>query len=270
MGEPITIHTAHYTFNLDIRNNFSRGVWFSQHLVVGDPIKPCLSLNISTVESLSVIPNNKIDTAKLCNIEALYNCVLEDDAEDLFSKYSFGKELLEWVIEYIKTEFKHVKFLELDDQSYIPCNRETNETLDLLTYSIAVNKKTWYELHFNAFINDKQLYEKYNKQIQVYSLESTKSDNWDTFFLKNFTSMYARDTILQNEGLYKNMYEESKTFPEFFRKLANAVGKEEKCKFFKWWLQEFISSNINISRRWTIKLKVDGGKSQRKSRRLRK
>jgi hypothetical protein len=267
------IHTEHYSFILrTINNRNNDNIWYSQYLEVGDSNKPCLSLTINTADSNAIFNKETVETAKLSNIEALYNCVLEEDADNLFSKFSFGKELLKWVIEYITSEFKHVVFLQLDDESYIPCNRATNETLDLLTYSIALNNKTWYELNFNAFISNKNIYDRYKKEIDIYSSASTKSkSSWTVFFLKNVTSMYARNMILQDEIMYKRIYEESVTFPEFFRALVKIVGKENKCKFFKGWLQEFINSQISVTRRWIIRLKAEGGSyKNKKSRKSRK
>lgn len=262
-----TIKTEHYTFNVRIKPDYVREVLFKYYIDIGDSNKPCLSLIIFTEEAANMIQDGLEKVAKLSNIDALYDCVIDQTKED-FSKHSFGKELLQWVIGYIKSEHKQVIYLQLDDESYIPCNRKPIETVDLLTYSIALNKKTWYELNFNAFIEKKDIYNKYKSEVNTYSLVSTKSSSsWELFFLKNVTSMYARNKILENEDLYKRIYEESSTFPEFFKKLAETIGRDDKCKFFKGWLQEFISSYIVISRRWTIRLKSEGGynKSRRKT-----
>ena len=252
-GTTVTkITTEHFTFNLSTTNNHARGIWYSQYLQVGDTKKPCLSLTIHTTDAEALFGTTIIKTARLSNIEALYDCVLD--------KYSFGKELLSWVIQYIKSTFKHVEYLQLDDESYIPCNRESNETLDLLTYSIALYDKTWYELNFNAFIADKNLYTKYLSQIDTYKSNATKSEiSWDRFFLQYVTLPYAKDIITANEEYYKNMYNTSSNFPEFFRKVKDGI--ENKCKFFKGWLQEFISSYININRRWTIPVTLRGPKT---------
>ena len=263
-----TIQTEHYKFNVSFTPGYARDILYKNYLEIGDPKKPCLSLNIFTKEASDMIEKGIDRTAKLSNIESLYECVIEQSNED-FSKYSFGKELLQWVISYIKSQHKQVELLQLTDESYIPCNRMPLDTVDLLSYSIALHSKTWYELHFNAYINDKQQYNNYKKDIEVYSSPLTKSANsWDTFFLKNITSVYTRDKILENEELYKSLYEDSDTFPEFFKKLSNVIGKENKCKFFKTWLQEFINSYVTITRKWTIKVKSDGGryKKSRKSR----
>jgi len=267
-GAVTQIQTSHFTFNLSTTNNHARGIWYSQYLQVGDTKKPCLSLTIHTSDAEALFGPTIIKTARLSKIEALYTCVLDD--KHTFDKYSFGKELLSWVVQYIKGNFKHVEYLQLDDESYIPCNRESNETLDLLTYSIALYGKTWYELHFNAIISDKNLYNTYLSQVETYKSNATKSEIlWDRFFLQYVTLPYAKDIITANEEYYKNMYDTSLNFPEFFRKVKDGIG-ENKCKFFKGWLQEFISSHININRRWTIPITQRGGSKTRKQRHSRK
>jgi hypothetical protein len=259
------IKTAHYTFNVLIKNNFSGNIHYSQYLEVGDHAKPCLSLRINTAESEQIFDSSIIKTAKLSNIEALYNCVLEDDAKERFETYSFGKELLLWVIDYIKINFTHVIYLQLDDESYIPCNRESEQTLDLLSYSIAINCKTWYEMNFNAILPSTEKYTIYKDEIKVYSSPEEKSKyNWKIFYLKNVTTPFAMNLIKADEDTYKNMYEESKTFPEFFRKLSDFIGKENRCVFFKNWLQEFIKSYINVEKRWIIPLHKNGGNRKRR------
>ena len=46
------------------------------------------------------------------------------------------------------------------------------------------------------------------------------------------------------------MYQESETLPEFFQSLSKTIKREEKCRFFKEWLEEFIKKRINIIRVW--------------------
>lgn len=264
-----TIQTEHYKFNVCFTPAYVRDILYRHYIEIGDPKHPCLSLNIFTKEASDIIEKGIDKTAKLSNIDALYECVIEQTNED-FSKYSFGKELLQWVIIYIKSKHNQVTILQLTDESYIPCNRRPLDTVDLLSYSIALYSKTWYELNFNAYIEDKEVYAMYKKSIGIYSLPSTKSANsWDTFFLKNITSVYAKNIILENEELYKTLYESSDTFPVFFKKISNVIGKENKCKFFKTWLQEFINSYVTITRKWTIKIKSEGGRYN-KSRKSRK
>jgi hypothetical protein len=260
----MNIQTEHYNFIVNVKKNYRDDIYYSEYLEVGNPEKPCLSLTINTAEAEEIFGAEFIKTAKLSNIEALYECVLQD-AKELFEKYSFGKELLQWVIHYIKTNFPHVKYLQLDDNSYIPCNRELNDTLDLLSYSIAIHCKTWYEFHFSAFIKERREYDIYKNSIEIYKRPETKAKvSWEVFYLKYITKPYPLDIIKNNEDKYKIMYNESLTFPDFFKSLSKSIDRENKCKFFKEWLQEFINSYVKVSRRWIIQLKREGGRRQTK------
>ena len=268
LGDTIKVKTEHFTFEVYVKNNYARDVYYSQYLEVGESTKPCLSLTIFTEDAEQFFGPDTIKTAKLSNIEALYNCVIEDDdSKNYFSKYSFGKELLLWVIKYIKSNFTHVKYLELDDESYIPCNRENIQTLDLLSYSIAVNCKTWYELHFNAYLPSKSNFDNYKMKVKTFCSSEFKSKiSWELFFLKYVTSRYANDIIKADEKTYENMYNNAKTFPEFFRTLSDFIGKEKRCIFFKHWLQSFVKNFVNVEKRWIIPLRPSGG--GKKSRRI--
>jgi hypothetical protein len=262
-----TIRSTHYSFQVLFRKNYARGIHYSQYLEVGDPKVPCLSLTINTLLSAELFGQDVPRTAKLHNIQALYDCVLDENVEDLFARHSFGKELLQWVLEYIQKEFPHVKFLELDDESYIPCNN--GPRLDLISYSVAMHCKSWYELHFNAKLVRKEKREKYKDDIRKYgSQEFKKSISWDIFVLYYVTNKTTKQTILDAEEMFKKMYEDSETFPIFFRKLNNTIGRETKCTFFAWWLGDFIKKFVSIEREWVVELEASGhsGGRRRKTR----
>lgn len=258
--EQLRGRTEHFTFDLSVKDNYVRGTHFSQYLELGKKSKPCLSLTIPTSESINLRRYEKINIAYLSNIESLYDCVIGMSYNN-FKKHSFGKELLNWTIGYIKTKFPHIEFLELTDESAIPCNRETNDILDLLSYNIALYGKTWYELKFNAIITNKEKYDIYQREVESYI--SSKMVDWDTFSLNKMNNQYVREALIENEDIYKTMYETSKSYPDFFKKVSTHLGNN-KCKFFKGWLQDFIESYVSISKRWTIPIRSIGG--ARKSR----
>jgi len=254
------VHTEHFTFDLLVKDNYVRGTHFSQYLELGKKERPCLSLTIPTAESIEIRRYENYNIAGLSNIESLYECVIGMSYNN-FKKHSFGKELLNWSIGYIKTKFPHIQFIELTDESAIPCNRETNDNLDLLSYSIALYGKTWYELKFNAIITNKEKYDIYKGEVDSYI--SSKMVDWDTFSLNKMNNQYIREALTENEDIYKRMYETSKSYPDFFKKVSAHLGNN-KCKFFKGWLQDFIDSYVNISKRWSIPISRVGG--SRKSR----
>lgn len=87
---------------------------------------------------------------------------MNDVSDEIYETYSSNIELLNGFLNYIKKTYPYIKDLKLIDSTFIPCNN--NDTLDLLTYYIALYGKTWYEDKYNAYSKDN--YDKYKEQIK--------------------------------------------------------------------------------------------------------
>lgn len=282
------ITTEHYTFELDIRKD-TTGPISTYILTVGDKEKPCLN---AIIPLKPIKTNNQekfynfIKYATLPNIEALHECLYENVTNKYFETYSFGVEMLQSLIRTIKNikEFEHITHIKLTDKSYIPCNRALNDTLDLITYNIALYGKTWYELNFSATafpdintnINNNnsnatnEEYKNYRNAIKKY-LSATTKDKTTFDELHAFISInnkYASAYINDHLGNIKNLYDESKTFPDFFIKLSKQIERTNKCRFFKTWLEDFIASRIPIRRTWYIPIRRSGKSGGFKTRKL--
>jgi hypothetical protein len=257
------VDTEHFRFNINITTRDFRGSDISRHYQIGSDKKPCLSLNLFLPVAEEIFGKEKLKIATLTNIESLYECVSNESSQEYFELYSFSKELLGFVQDHLRKTYPYIQTIRLTDDSYIPCNRAFNDTLDLLTYSIAHYKATWYERSFNAYFTPAEAFSKYRQQIEVYgSSESKAKLDWDSFFNSiQITTPLAIQKFTENMKEYKKIYESSKTFPDFFRALTNTLQKSEKCQFYKEWLQQFIESYISsIQRSWTIDLYPRGGK----------
>ena len=246
--------TAHYKFEMTITE--SKTILHDFYFIVGDKTKPCLEGNI-TLKNIS--NNSRYDdfenTARLEKINALQICSLDDITDNYMVQYSFGKELIEALIYFINSQFPTINTVSLSDYSYIPCIKDDPDTLDLLAYSIALHKKTWYEQQINAYILPKTKYEEYRKQVELYASKETK-DNIS--FLKIYKHIkensFANSIIKGNEEEYETIYNNAANLPEFFKELSKKIKREEKCRFFKGWLETFIGSMITIERRWYFDL----------------
>ena len=180
--------------------------------------------------------------------------------------HSFGNELLQWVYTHLRDNYKHITKIKLDDESYIPCNRPL-DTLDLMTYSIAHYKESWYEKNYKAYLLPENIHKKYRDGVEKYSSKEFKDTiSWERFYTVHFQSSteFAYRIVSGDIEKYKTMYESSVTFPDFFKALTETLQYTDKCKFYKSWLQQFINSVIPISRRWYITIKQSGGKRIRK------
>ena len=251
----LQITTPHYKYELTIHETNKTLQKYT--FIVGDKDKPCLEGSITLKNNTN---NNRfnslVNTAKLVKIDALQECSLDDITDEYMATHSFGKELIDSIIFFINSQFPSIKTVSLNDTSYIPCIRDSAETLDLLTYSIALYGKTWYEDKINAYIKPKEKYSEYRKQVEIYASKERKKQ-------LNFIDIYK---MIQNEreltnSIFDKNYKEfeeifnhASTLPEFFRGISKKIDRSQKCRFFKDWLEQFINSQINIDRTWYFDL----------------
>jgi len=265
------ISTGHYTIRLEktLRTDF-QGNPVSWHYLVGSKQKPCLSLSFYVKEMESKYGSIFIETANLNNIEALDECVENEVSDEVQEKYPFGRELLNWVLNHLQQSYPYIKHVKLSDNSYIPCNRKVLDTVDLLTYSIAHYGKTWYEQHYNAYLIPAEKMKVYKEQIATYTSPEFKSKyDWNTFLnTYAYTSTdFAFHRIQENYDTWEPLYTQSKTFPDFFMKLRPLILKQDKCMFYKSWLETFIKSVVSIHREWVIDIPTKRGGRRRKVKR---
>jgi hypothetical protein len=246
---------------------------FSNYFLVGDSTDPCLSMSIQTEESGNVFGKKFTETAHLMNIKNLRDCLYDEVPDEIYETASFGRELLDSVIEYTRINYPYVKRFKLSDKSYIPCG--DNDTNDLLTYSIALYGKTWYEMKYNAYMEPPGLFSIYRTEVGKYCSKETKSKiTWEVFMNKYILLglPFVIDKIGNNYAHYETMFNSSDTFPAFFVKLNKEVEKKDKCIFFKFWLEQFIASQIRIHREWFINLhksrQIGGKRKTMKNRRV--
>ena len=281
-----------YIMNKSVRYNRDN-VPFSNYFLVGDTTDPCLSMSIQTEEYRNVFGKKFTETAHLMNIKNLRDCLYDEVPDEIYERGSFhgvldtprgatlsqigselrARELLDSVIEYTRTNYPYVKRFKLSDKSYIPCG--DNDTNDLLTYSIALYGKTWYEMKYNAYMEPPGLFSIYRTEVTKYCSKETKSKiTWDVFMNKYILLglPFVIEKIGNNYAHYERMFNSSDTFPDFFVKLNKEVEKKDKCIFFKFWLEQFIASQIRIHREWFINLhqsrQIGGKRKTMKNRRV--
>lgn len=249
--------TPHYEFELRVvEQNIGMHTF---HFMTGNEKQPCLE-GIVTLENLT--KNDRMNamqyTAKLIKIEALHECSLQDISEEYMQRHSFGKEMIDAILFFIHSQFEMISSITLNDTSYIPCIRNTtlDNTLDLLTYSVALYGKTWYEDKLNAYLSPKHKHDRYRSQVDRYMTPETKQKHtWIEMYIRlTRGNIYTKQIMEQHHELFKNTFEESSTLPEFFRKISRVVPRESKCRFFKDWLEDFIKQYVTIEREWTIDL----------------
>lgn len=250
------IKTEHFTFELkrkNIENNYIHEAVF----LVGDENQPCLSLfvplRLTELGETNSRFQDKINIATLPYLEVIKDCIHDELANDLINKYSFGRELLNFMISGLKQNFKHIQYLSLNDQSNIHCGK--NKKLDLITYSMALYGKTWYELNFNAVQLPTNC--EYELAVKNYMKPSTKTA-YPFFELANFAkqNMMAHRYFTEHYNELEAEYNTCSTISEFLIALSKKIGRENKCIFFNVWISNFIISFIPINRDWYIPINV--------------
>ena len=241
--------TLHYTFKL-YRKESHTGISY----YIGDAPQYCLELYIPIPEKIDKRLEDIMYTAILHKIESLIYCSLKDISEDYMEKYSMGTEIFDVVNTLLQTRYPYIKYVSLDDKSQIPCNREHGDQLDLLTYSIAVNGYTWYEMKLNAYFLPNNMYEIYREQIKTYIHKDTKAtidfESLHDYILRSGNT-FAIDFFKNYIDILRNLYTNCTSFPDFFKCLGKLVHRRDKCKLFKVWLAKFIANKIpTITRAW--------------------
>lgn len=247
--------TPHYKYKLTLTETIHPLHKFT--FIVGNKDKPCLEGSIILKNTSKNNRYNSMEnTATLIKIDALQECSIDDINDEYMAKYSFGTELLDSILFFINSQFPSITTMSLNDASYIPCIRESKDTLDLLIYSIALYKSTWYEMKLNAYIKPKEKYDMYRKQVELYGSKETKGllDFIDIYKLILHSSEFTKNIFDKNYEEFENLFKKSETLPDFFKAISKKIQRNEKCRFFKDWLERFITSYIHIERSWYFDL----------------
>jgi hypothetical protein len=241
--------TKNYEYILHFELKHSRNGYTSAHLFVGDPKDPCLSLSVPLQDSLK---NNRYDVsdlsiANLNKIKDMKECIVSGNGP------SFAKELLTDVITVIRNNYDHIRHISLTDSSYIPC--DVDDTLNLLSYSVGLYGKTWYELNYDAYFVPRDKFIEYKCNVSEYSKKETKLV-WEKFIKSIYGTLniFAKEIFDEHANIIRDMYNAADTYPLFFQALSKFVPKEHKCKFFKDWFERFIENFVVVPRNWYIDL----------------
>lgn len=251
------ITTPHYKFVLNVTERTSPHHTLT-FFVGDDERRACLDAHV-IFPDIDERLRGTIDpsVASLERIDALEECTYSEVSQKHMDEHSFGKEILYAFILTMLANVNHVKSVKLNDKSFIPCNRAYGDTLDLLTYSIALYGKTWYEDTLGAYITPIEKYNTYREKIAEYMSPTTKSNTSFQDILDFMTihnNRFAENYMQTNMKKYVEMYNNSETLPDFFKLLNKCVPRKDKCAFFKTWLEEFIKTKIPIHREWRFDL----------------
>lgn len=166
-----------------------------------------------------------------------------------------GSEIMiKTLLKHAYSEIPSISIFLFDDMSKIDCiskdltkspERKIQKPLNLAFFSIAYYSKTWYELHFNAVMNDLEQYKKYRERLDFLTNPEEKPE------FQHFLEI-AQPPIDQIEML-KSMYETTETYRDFF----NAIPKVKRCDILYSWLTNFMKyyiGDIYTESNWMISI----------------
>lgn len=157
--------------------------------------------------------------------------------EHSFTKGKDTKQLLYFLVQYIHDRYPQVKGLLFNDLSTRECDNDSEVNLAVMTY--LYSEKTWYEKAAGAYISPQS--EKEFAAIKS-KFRKAKETPWDVMSatIKN-QAHYTEYSDNELETLYQN----SKTWKEFFEPIYKKIDIADFCVFISSWLDNFILKYFN-------------------------
>ena len=241
------LKTPHFRFNLQVVDDFKPT--HMRRFTIGDKGNYCLEATLLMPDADERF-SDVLSVCDIARLDSLSSCLIEPTSEDV----SFGTELLYGFIAILKANYPHITRLSLFDASFLPCNRKTDDTLDLLSYNIGLYGQTWYEMKFGARLPTTEKQTAYEKGVGKYrEPEAKHTTTWDQWLIRvSKTNEFAKTRILSNESLYKDLFETSDTWPICFNRMNKTLKRTERCRFFKGWLESIVYSFVPNERQWMI------------------
>ena len=132
--------------------------------------------------------------------------------------------------------YPYVTLFTFTDNSHIRC--DNGKEISLLSLSIIEHTKTWYERHFNAFLSDSSMNEKYKKGIALLNDSEIKLP-FDEF--KKIIQSFTTPSVLES---LKSYYESSPNYFAFFKAILDSQGKSGLCVLVVDWIDHFLYSFV--------------------------
>jgi hypothetical protein len=145
--------------------------------------------------------------------------------------------LLALAISYIQKEFPHITKIQFDDCSYRECVEGQN--IELAYFYYALYGETWYMNKIGArFLNesDKTRFELSTNTFQQLKNEMT----WEMY------DQYVNTAHPLAVDEMRTLYDNSKTWINFFQSIKHRVEIEDLCLYMAPWISNFIKNKTKL------------------------
>jgi hypothetical protein len=163
-------------------------------------------------------------------------------------------KMIKLLLNYAYKKIPDVHIFGFDDMSKIECvekdlslkpPRKLREPIDLYYFSIVYHDMTWYELNFNAKMENKDLYLNYRNNLGFLTSKEIKSKLEFIHFLELIKAP------LEHIEYLKEKYEKTETFRDFFK----SIPKDDRCKYLQHWITPFMENYLKkyfFNKGWEI------------------
>ena len=198
-------------------------------LSIGGRKGECVNISVNTPESLLVQSGyHTLDTATIPILAWDAKCTVNKNLEKGHGTIS----MIRLILSESKKRYPYIKFYKFKDNSLIPC--DNGQKISLLHLTIIKYNKSWYEQHFNAYIEEPSYRKKYMDGITVLNDPLLKLP-FEEF--KNNIQSFSKQPELE---LLKEYYEKTDTYFLFFKSIFDTEGKKRQCNLIVEWIDMFL------------------------------
>ena len=174
-----------------------------------------------------------ISVAHLSHIYYNINCSLEKN----FQRGHDTNMILTLLLSYIKDNYKYIKSVSFNDSSSREC--DNGNVVELSEMSYIRTGFTWYETHFSAYLaaSDAHKFKKCEENFQKLKSEF----KWEN--MKNYMS----EQLPLDESIMHDIFENAKTWQDFFGPVSDRIGISEFCVFVAPWLHRFLTTTLRYN-----------------------
>lgn len=221
------LESGDYKFYLTI--NKGEG---SDTLSIGGRKGECVNISVNTPESRLVQRGyHKLDTATIPILAWDAKCTVFKNLE----RGSGTIAMIRIILSESVKKYPYIKHYTFNDNSLIPC--DNGQKISLLHLNIIKYNKSWYEQHFNAYIEEPSYRKKYKDGITVLNDPLLKMP-FEEF--KNRVQRLSKESEIE---LLKTHYEKTETYFLFFKSIFGPEGPEGKsrqCNLLVGWIDIFL------------------------------
>jgi hypothetical protein len=201
----------------------------SDTLSIGGRKGECVNISVNTPESPLVQRGyHKLDTATIPILAWDTKCAVNKNLE----KGSGTIAMIRLILSECVKRYSYIKYYTFKDNSLIPC--DNGQKISLLHLTIIKYNKSWYEQHFNAYIEEPSYRKKYKDGITVLNDPLLKM-SFEEF--KNILPRLSKEFEID---LLKSHYEKTETYFLFFKSILDTEGKNRQCNLLVGWIDIFL------------------------------